>query len=47
MEKWREENPDDAAMIDGMFAPPEGGYFGDLDLETMPGLGELKIPNLD
>ena len=33
LEKWREENPEDAAMIDGMFAAPEGGYFGDIDLE--------------
>ena len=43
LEKWREENPEDAAIIDGMFAEPEGGWLGDLDL-TMP---ELKDLNLD
>ena len=36
-EEWRKAHPEDAAMIDSMFAAPEGGYLGDIDIE-MPKL---------
>ena len=42
LDKWREENPEDAAMIDKMFEAPEGGWLGDIDL-TMPKLEDLNL----
>ena len=32
-ERWAQENPEDAAMINAMFKTPEGGYLGDIDIE--------------
>ena len=42
LDKWREENPEDAAMIDKMFKEPEDGWLGDIDL-TMPKLEDLNL----
>ena len=42
LEKWREENPEDAAMIDAMFKEPEDGWLGDIDL-TMPTVHDLNL----